>query len=59
MTAFFMKIYKKGVKTLYPTFYPYEDGTYRPYEKLEEAEITGDIKRIDNMAFCLYNYIRR
>ena len=40
-------VYKRGVKTLYPTFYPYEDGTYRPYEKLEEAEITGDIKRID------------
>ena len=45
-------VYKKGVKSLYPTFYPYGDGTYMPYTNLEEVEITGDIKRIDNMAFC-------
>ncbi len=44
-------VYKKGVKSLYPTFYPYGDGTYRPYTNLEEVEITGDIKRIDNNAF--------
>ncbi len=44
-------VYKKGVKSLYPTFYPYGDGTFRPYNKLKSVIVCGNIKRLDNSCF--------